>query len=191
MTSSSPAEITPPAIANESIVVVCGTSFDGCEGLVIDVASNLVPEDGPIAVYFDKEVDAYKFVGSREAEEWKGGIPTLENYRNCPRVICFEPTDLKPIGRFSPLVRANRLFGKDRVRDCSSPNFPLVPGTHECHLKDCPDGASAKATHSALINVWGGVYEVYVCKTCFDRANGMCCDSFELKKPLPRQSKES
>src|SRR5690348_16242023 len=91
-----------------SVVQIFETAFSGCEGLVMDIASDMNPEDGPIAVFFDREVSEYKFHRLYD-ERWKGVPPTTENYRECTRVACFVPNDLVVLREFSDKTLAKRI----------------------------------------------------------------------------------
>ena len=176
-----------PDIVIGSIVTVItdDTRVCGDQGIVVDINSDYCPEDGPIAVFFDKEVYYHKFWDMTEAKKWKG-VPTLENYRSCPRIFCFRREDLKVEERFSPYVLAARLFGRNRFHSSNSWNFPLIPGTHACQMKGCESGV---ATELTLVNIWGTVCEVYTCKSCHNKVHGMCGETLDLKNPLPGASR--
>jgi hypothetical protein len=186
--TSSIVDVAGSPLLLESIVTVVGeeTSFTNYQGLVLDVRSGHEPEDGSIAVFFNKEVEPEKFSNWIDVREWRGKDPTPKDYKNCPRVVCFLPNELRVEQRWSSKTLMGRTFGSGlhaRWHSFSHPKRPLVPNVHLCHLQDCPSGLHA--TQSAFINVWGTVIEVYVCEPCHKRTHGMCADAVELKHPLP------
>lgn len=164
-------------LAIGSVVSILGTSFDRRQGVVVDLESDLDPEDGPVAVFFDQEVPPYLFTNQRDLEKWKGEIPTHENYRNCPRVVCFLPEDLRAESRFSNETLAHRLFGR-LWHSWAAPKDPMTETT-ECMF----DGCSSCATEHTLLNFWGTVYVVYACGEHHKERNGMFTENLGLKSP--------
>lgn len=165
-----------------NIVRIKGTSFDKECGIVVDVKSKLEPRDGLIAVYFDREVPSYLFGDLDGARHWKHGIPTLENYMLCPRIICFELKDFVVLKEFPTLTLARRVLGSD-LWGIRAPNFPFVSGIHPCHFADCSSGELA--TERTFVNIWGTGCLVYACQVCHKEKNGMWGEILELKDPLP------
>jgi hypothetical protein len=164
-------------------VVTPEYALDGTEGVVVDVSSDLSPEDGPIAVFFDKEVEDDLFWTSRDLD-WRGGLPTADNYRDCPRVRCFNQGELGIITKFSLSTMANRLFGKgtwDHTRELS---FPLQPGVGVCHFKRCRN----LPTHEAIVNNLRTIRNVYCCAACYEEAHGKLAEVLELKFSPPKAS---
>lgn len=176
-------DTAPLTLAEGSIVTIAGDNrFTGKQGLVIDMNSDLLPTDGPIAVYFDTEVPEYEFNTHSRGTPWSQGIPTKENYRSCYRVICFLPDELLVDTEFALESIVIRKFGKD-PHALLSPDFPLKPGTHACHVKSCESGGLA--TKLTLVNVWGTIMALYTCEKCHEKWHGARTDGVELKKPLP------
>lgn len=164
-----------------SIVTIVGddNSFTHFQGIVVDTNSDHEVEDGPIAVFFDKEVASYKFgLFLSEQDHWKGGVPTLESYRSCPRVVCFLPEELRVESRFDDKTVATRLFGDDMWHSLFSPKEEMVPNVTECSFNGC----SQKATCHTYVNFWGSVYVIPSCAKCYSKRNGCCTEDLGLKK---------
>lgn len=149
-------------ITVKSIVRIHETSFDGCDGLVMDIASDLEPEDGPVAVFFDREVSSYKFNPIWVGLE-KFSTPTPENYKNNSRVICFDPQDLEVREEWSIENLCDRFF-PDYYHSISTLTFPLQKDKWPCAIEGCM--SDKKATEKTLLNFWGTVYEIYTCIEC-------------------------
>lgn len=176
-----PGDVTRAIIGK--IVVVKETRFHKRQGIIMDTESDLGPEDRPIAVFFDTEVPGYLFTATMfEAEKWKG-VPTPENYRDCPRIMCFGPGDLEFVEEFSYETVATRLYGNNMWHHLSWSKWPLVSETHECWIKDCQSGKLASI--KTFVNYWGTVMVLYTCAECNGRYHGICTESVELKDPLP------
>lgn len=157
-----------------------------CEGVVVDTNSDLSPEDGPIAVFFDREVETLDFNGPRSARRWNGPTPNKENYRTCPRVLCFKPDELMVIPQFSLETLANRRF-PDRWHHARSIRAPLVPNMFKCHLADCKSGLMA--TERSLFNFWGTVIDYYTCIECHQKIDGMAGDLVPKTRDLTEDEK--
>lgn len=184
--SNTPVDINGTPIVERSIVTICGDNrFTDKQGLVIDNASDLRPEDGPIAVFFDQEVAAYEFHLSN-GYDYKAEPPPSTNYHKCPRVICFEPEEVRVCPEFKIEALIQRHFRSD-WHSIYSFKFPLIPSAHACQMAQCTSGDMA--TTKTIINVWGGLHVVYTCSACHNEWNGRRCDGFELKKPLPGETK--
>jgi len=172
-----------PGISPGDIVTILGDNrFTGKQGVVIDTNSDKRPEDGPIAVFFDKEVPDYEFNRTHFAGEWMGGVPTQENYRGCYRVICFPPEELRRDEEFILETLVERKFGSNYTA-FHAWNFPLRPGTHACQLESCTSGQPA--TKITMINVWSSIEVMYTCEACHKEWDGARTDGVTLKKPLP------
>ena len=151
------------------------------EGIVVDTNSDAYPEDGPIAVFFDKEVETLDIHGPEEAESWSGPIPTQENYRECPRVLWFQPNELMVISQFSLKTLADRRF-PGMWHHTRAFSAPLVPNVFKCHLADCKSGLMA--TERSLFNFWGTVIDFYTCTECHEAIDGMGGDFVpKLREP--------
>lgn len=169
-------------IMTESIVTVIGeNTFTGIQGLVMATDSDGEPEDGLVAVFFDRHVDSFHF-NQAVRYLWDGEKPTPEKYHTCPRVVHFLPEELRVESEYSIETRAKQLF-RNMFHSTAQLNFPLVPNTHLCQLKDCINGALA--SKKSLLNCWGTVHEVYTCGECHERCHGAYMDIFEVKEPLP------
>jgi len=169
-----------------SVVTVVGEGFtlQNRAGLVLDLESKENPENGPIAVFFDREVENYRFdIGFSVTEKWDGKRPTLENYRDCPRVCYFRAEELRVELEFGTKTMADRMFGNMGWHQVYSLPFRLERGTHACQLEACRSGKLA--TERSFVNLCGAVCEVYTCTDCHPRANGMRTESLDLKHPLP------
>jgi len=164
------------------IVLIRGeTSFDGHQGLVMDAASDLEPEDGPIAVFLDREVDNHHFNGPMRFRfgMWKGPVPTPESYKKSERVICFEPRQLIVESEWSLETLAVRLYGKDMWHSLMQMKYRLIPSIWDCSFADCKSGLMA--TERTLVNFVGSIYEIYSCAECHKSRHGMCTESMQLR----------
>ncbi len=150
------------------------------QGVVMDLKSDLVPDDGPIAVFFDSEVEGFLSL-PRNFDEHKEP-PTPEDYKESKRIFCFEAEELEVIEEFSLKTKARQLYpqGYWLIR---SWKFPLIPNSHECQFYDCE--SDILATEKTIINIWGVVYEVYTCTKCHKEKNGVYGNMLGFKKPLP------
>ncbi|HTK33169.1 MAG TPA: hypothetical protein VL335_01330 [Candidatus Paceibacterota bacterium] len=174
---------TAPTLTEGSIVTITGDNrFIGRQGLVIDMNSDLLPTEGPIAVYFDTEIGEHEFNIFGRGEKWTGGIPTKENYKKCYRVICFLPDELRREESFPLETIVQREFGSNWNLIYSF-DFPLRPGTHVCQFDQCKSGLLA--TQLTLVNVWGTITTVYSCTECHKGWHGMKADGVKYKNPLP------
>jgi len=180
-------------LASGNIVTVTDRNsvFANDQGIVIDTKSSLDKESGPIAVFFDKEVESYGFNQiSAESPRWTETVPTLENYRQNPRVICFRSSQLRIDKGWDIKNLANRFFGRYGWHHASSLSFHLVPNTHACHLAACSSGLLA--TQRTIVNYCGSIYDIYSCETCHRLYHKISTESFpELKNPLPRKRKSA
>lgn len=163
-------------------IALPGSRFDDCYAVVIDMNSDRRPQDGPIAVYFDEEVPDYQFNVHGFDDMWKGGVPTKADYRDCYRIACFKPEELKPENSVPVDILIKRKFGDNYLRAYALP-FPLAPGTHECHVAECASGALA--TKMTFINVHGVISNFYACEECHRKYDGIRTDGIKLKNPLP------
>lgn len=159
------------------------TRFHECYGIIMDMNSDLRPEDGTIAVFFDQEVPDHEFSDHRDSlDAWKTKKPTPQNYKDCPRVMCFKESELEIIESEPIEILVRRKFGNN-FHSIHSFSFPLKPHTHACQLKECQ--SDLPATHISLINVWGCIQTVYTCERCNSKYHGKRTDGVELKNPLP------
>ncbi len=182
MPITDPADPKGVPIVVGAIVLIKGDNrFTGKKGVVIDNKSDKRPEDGPIAIFFDREVPGYEFYQTM-CEDWKGGMPTAENYRQCHRVITFPTEEVEVIAEFDIETIVKREFG-DKYWTLNTLNFPLIPNTHSCQMEECLSGLHA--TERTIINVWGNLYVAYTCSPCHKEWHGRRCDDFKLKNPLP------
>jgi len=162
---------------NSIVTIIGDNGFVGNQGVVMDMTSDFEPEDGLIAVFFDTEVSDYHFVGSRKFVH-----PTPDNYKECPRIICFEKEEVEVVEEFSLEVRAKRLYPMG-FWISRSWKFPLIPSSHACQFGDCK--SDLLATEKTLVNIWGTIFEVYACTECHKERNGMLGEILGLKDPLP------
>ncbi len=170
------------AFLEGDIVTILGDNrFTGRQGIVIDMASDKQPEDGPVAVYFDAEVPDHEFYQPGERSGWSGGVPNKENHRACCRVICFRPDELRRDAEFPIETLVQRKFGSNWAR-ISSWKFPLRPGTHDCQFESCKTGQPA--TMLTLVNVWGTVCTVYSCESCHEKWHGVRTDGFSCQDDI-------
>ena len=159
--------------------------FD-CEGVVVDTKSDLYSKDGPIAVFFDKEVETLDVHGPRAVRTWRGPTPTPENYRTCPRVLCFQSNELMVIPQFSLPTIAKRRF-RDMWHHTRSNKAPLVPNMFKCHLADCESGLMA--TERSVFNFWGTVIDFYTCTECHQIIDGMAGDLVPKTRQITEDEK--
>lgn len=166
------------------------------QGLVAEPHSDMEGDGYTVPVFFDKEVCAshFRFWGHgdrdimMDTDHWdrqhganaQKEILSSDCWKICPRVRFFRPEELVVDNewKFENLVR--RQFSEFWVYHTI--NFPLVPGTHPCWIGECAEVAS----ETALVNVWGSIYPIYVCPGCFQKWNGFRMDGLPtLKEPLP------
>ena len=173
-----------PAIAEGDIVTILGDNrFTGRQGLVIDIESDLRPQDGPIAVFFDEEVPDHEFYDPPwQRRQWSDTVPNKSNYRECCRVKCFPANELKKDMEFLIDSVVRRKFGSN-FNIINSWKFPLRPGTHACQFEACTSGQLA--TKLTLANIWGTIQTVYSCEACHKEWHGVRVDEVKLKNPLP------
>ncbi len=170
------------------------------QGLVVEPRTDLEGDDYTVAVFFDQEVCGSNFrcrswlkKGLMDPAEWDKQhrtdrhelLLTTEHWKICPRIVFFQPKELvvEDAWKFEHLV--NRVFPE--YWQCYTIPFPLLPGSHACWIEGCP----GVATDMALVNVWGSIYPLYVCRPCFKKWNGVRSDGPpEHKKPLPGKPAE-
>jgi hypothetical protein len=170
-------------ITEGDVVTILGDNrFTDSQGVIIDMNSDLRPEDGPVAIYFDEEVPDHEFYPPGRRARWTSGVPAKNNYRDCCRVRCFIPDELRKDDGFPLETIVRRKFGEN-YHHISSWKFPLRPGTHACQFESCKTGLLA--TELTLVNIWGTIQTVYACKGCHDEWHGMRTDGIKLKDPLP------
>ena len=160
------------------VTVLVYSSFFTCQGIVVDTNSDHEKEDGPIAVFFDKEVPSHKFgFVLAGQDDWKSGVPTFESYRSCPRVVCFLPVELRVESQFNDKTVAKRLFGNNSWHSLRSPKEDMIPNVTECFFSGC----SKKATCRTYVNFWGSIYVIPSCTECHSKRNGLCTEDLQLK----------
>jgi hypothetical protein len=148
----------------------------------MDTASNLHIPYGPIAVFFDRECKSHHFNDYCDSK-WDEKPPTPANYKNHPRIKVFRPEELRVEKEFAMATLAKRTFGGENYNVLYTLNFPLIPNTHPCQLKNCRTGKLA--THVTFMNAWGTVETCYTCRECHDEWNAARVDTVNLKNPLP------
>lgn len=148
----------------------------------IVIVDNATHEDGPFAVFFNREVPWNLFALFPEGE-WLGVTPTTENYQKCPRVVYFTRQDLVVMDSFSNEDLVCREFG-DHWDLLFGPEFPFVANAHDCHIKMCTSGLLA--TCFTVMRVAGNAQLAYCCSSCHKAFHGK---DFGIgpgfKSPLP------
>ena len=156
-------------IVEGAIVKIIGTSFDRECGVVVHTASPDEPEDGPFAVYFDREVPGYMFGSTEQAERWDKGVPNKETYRECPRIVHFEIADLQVLPEWTPLTITKRLF-EGMWNSLSDYRRPEASG---CQIKDC---GIREAPNTTYRNYWGTVEILNTCNPHHAEFHGKCAE---------------
>ena len=167
------------------------------EGLVVDPKSTIEDDEYCVAVYFYREVGDYEFIGGinniLSLDQWSKNyrekdrnsetdfLFESEIWKKSPRVRFFKPEELVVLETWSYKTLVQRLFKNSyhSVFDISK-TIPQEPDKYMCWSEECRD----PATHTAIYNIWGSVSKAFVCKTCFDKMNGLCADSAQLKRVL-------
>lgn len=155
-------------IMEGSIVKIKGTLFDCQCGVVISINSTEEPEDGPYAVFFDREVADYLFSNYPQAVSWNKGVPTKENYRECPRVVHFEQADLILLTKWPHETIAKRFF-RAIHHSITIPTIEMSENTR-CMIKDC----TRTANNTTYRNYWGTVEVIYTCDEHHAEFHGKC-----------------
>lgn len=169
-------------VVNVIVNVVSEDDFNGAEGIVLDLNSNKMPEEGNIAVYFGlgNKKDLFRF----PEDNWKGPDPTPDNYEDFPRVRFFFEKELVVKDDFSLGYKATLLYPGCFQHSLSRPNFPFESGKFLCTLAYC-HSEKPLATHKTIFNCWGYIREIYTCGACHEEYHGKCGDSFpKMKDPL-------
>lgn len=165
------------------VTVVSEDNFNNAQGVVMDLNSDELPEEGNIAVYFGFGNKENLFIVYLD-DKWKGPEPTPENYQDCPRVRFFFEKELKVIDDFSLGYKANLLYPGYFQHSLSRPNFPLESGKFLCTLAYCRS-EKPLATHKTVINCLGHISELYTCEDCHKEYHGKCGELFpKMKNPL-------
>ena len=163
-------------------VVSRRSKLEECEGIVISTNSDLSPEDGPVAVYLGP---GNPNLFDEIANNWKGEIPTEENYRTCPRVKCFQSHHLKHIMEHNIKYQAWELYGPG-WQNYSVPPAPFFSGTHECQLKICTSGKLATKKTLIKSDEYAMVVQYFTCEDCHQKFHGTKVpEIMELKFPIP------
>lgn len=188
-------------ILKRSIVEVVdkNSPWASCQGLVVDPQSDIKNSGHCVAVFFFPEVESFIFRFHRRGvmfiDEWDEKYGNLsrngyseflfidDTWKKSPRVVFFRQEELV-VQQYGWQIKilAKRLFPKvhHSVYDFRG-DLPKNPNLHMCHLKEC----GAQATKTALYNVTGFVYPIYVCDSCFPKINGMRIGDFPAcKTPL-------
>lgn len=139
-------------------VVLEDSSLYGKQGKVVEIANDN-DEDGNIGVKFG--LDGEELLGFCATEEEK--------------IVRFYEHELKVDDDWTVESKAYQLFGK-MGHTLHIPKKPLDANT-DCRNKNCKNKASSKS----MINIWGSVYEVYLCKTCHKIYHGKCMDDFSFR----------
>ena len=84
----------PTLEVNSTVAIISDNDLVGYRGVVMDTASDMEPEDGPIAVFFDAEVPDSFFLNLKCEQV---ALPTPDNYQENHRVVCFEPEEVKVV----------------------------------------------------------------------------------------------
>ncbi len=168
------------------------------QGFVVDPHSNLEDQEHCVAVFFGTEVDASRFNPTRsETETWDRAHQEVLNprtgdysllitnnlWQNCPRVVFFKPEGLVVENGWSLETLADRLFGRMYHTLLELPRgiLPHRASDYQCFRHECRNIASKLA----LWNIWGSVYPIYVCDSCFPENNAWCADVLpQLKNPF-------
>jgi len=165
------------------------------QGFVVAPFSELEGDGYTVPVFFGREVGSIRFrTPFWEIDNWDfqhnkdlaiDNWPFLlleEVWQNCPRVVFFRPDELVVQGSWSITTLANRIFPNFHHSVYGWPEgVSQTSSSYKCFLKEC----QSVATRVALCNVWGSVYPIHVCDTCFSEINGRSADDLpKLKKPL-------
>ena len=165
------------------------------QGFVVAPFSEIEGEGYTVAVFFGTEVESSRFNFSFwDVEKWDSqhredlainNWPFLfqDNlWQKCPRVVFFRPKELVVQESWSLETLAERIFPRYYHTLYDWPEgISQTSSSYQCFQKEC----QSVATRVALFNVWGLVYPIHVCDTCFPKINGWCGDDLpEMKKPL-------
>lgn len=180
--TTTPTTVSSRILVNDIVTILGDNRFTGQQGLVVDTESDLRPEDGPIAVFFDLEVPDHEFNLFHREKTWKKGPPSKKDYKECYRVRCFQLEELRaePDFSFDSLLKRN--FGND-YHTAYSLKFRLKPGTHACQFASCKTGLLA--TKITLVNVWGAIHMIYGCEPCHAEWHRTWVEELKYKEPLP------
>jgi hypothetical protein len=169
------------------------------QGIVVEPDSSIEGPDYCTAVYFFREAEHHEFSHRQLREEipireWdetyreenklgKGDFLLRDGlWQKSPRIVFFKPCELTVVPRWSVSTLARRHYGRNpHTINSFRGTFPEDPTLCRCFRKDC----NHPATGVAVYNVWGSVYPIYTCDTCFREVNGYCGDLLpELKNPF-------
>jgi hypothetical protein len=173
-----------------SIVVaendLCRASF---EGVAIATNSDISGNGRTVAVFYHREVEARHLgythlVVADWDERYKAYLEAddlsflLDGdlLRSCPRVIFFRPEELTVREFWSLQTLADRTFSRDDYHmlfDLPA-GISMESSEYECFMVGC----NSRASKIALLNFYGSIFPMHVCRDCFTRVNGKICDCF-------------
>lgn len=139
-------------------VMLKDSSLYDKQGKVVEISDDN-DEDGNIGVKFG--LDGEELLGFCGTEKEK--------------IIRFCEHDLRVDDDWTIESKVYKLFGK-MWHTLYIPKKSLEANT-DCAKKDCKNKASSKS----MINIWGSVYEVYLCKSCRKSYHGKGMDDFSFR----------
>lgn len=178
-TTSSVLDVNGVEIVIGSIVGFLEEDFFNKEpqGIVILPYSEFEGDEYTVPVYFFPEHDQYNHHYSQEGEKWKkkfsdkrksGEIDFLfedDNWKQCPFVEFFKPTNIRVDQFWSVRTLAKRYFNRFHHTVYSLPKgVERYPSLYQCFLEGCSNQASTMF----LYNYWGSVYPMHICAECMD-----------------------
>ncbi len=166
------------------------------EGVVIDPNSTNEGAEYCVAVFFFSH-EAPRYCTDRlELEAWdKRHMSRIKNcitgehfvealkdmdLKTCLRVVYFQPSALEVIEEWSLKVLADRFYGEGNCHHFNTLKPEVVSRRYEhfCMIEKCQN----RAKFTAVVNIWGSVYQMFLCETCYPKYNGMCGDSLPEHK---------